>query len=163
MVNSIKGDYSIVVLEQLWTLFCFILTGVVIGVVFDIFRIIRKSFKTSDIITYIEDILFWCLTGFILLFSIFAFNQGELRAYVFIGIILGIIFHLLVFFFFFVKIFVAILQFCKKILGIPFRATVQFTKKYILRPSYHFLEKIKEKISKLEIKKQKKDKISDKI
>ena len=42
----------------------FVLNGFAIGFLFDIFRILRKAFKTTDTITYIEDILFWILTRF---------------------------------------------------------------------------------------------------
>ena len=60
-------------------LFCiFIINGIIIGVLFDFFRILRKTFKTSDLITYIEDSLFWILTGIIILYSIFVFNNGEI-------------------------------------------------------------------------------------
>lgn len=40
----------------------FTINGILIGLLFDFFRILRRSFKTKDIITYIEDILFWILT-----------------------------------------------------------------------------------------------------
>ena len=47
-------------------LFCiFIINGIIIGILFDFFRILRKTFKTSDLITYIEDSMFWILTGII--------------------------------------------------------------------------------------------------
>ena len=42
------------VYNQLFCLLIFILTGLVIGILFDIFRILRKSFKVPDIITYIK-------------------------------------------------------------------------------------------------------------
>ena len=71
------------------------ITGTLLGVVFDIFRILRKSFKTSDIVTNIEDIIFGIATGTILLISIFLFNNGELRLFVFIGIIFGIVMYML--------------------------------------------------------------------
>ena len=58
-------------------LFCiFIINGIIIGILFDFFRILRKTFKTSDLITYIEDSMFWILTGIIILYSIFVFNNG---------------------------------------------------------------------------------------
>ena len=69
----------------------FILTGFIIGILYDVFRILRKSFKTLDIVTYIQDIIFWILTGIILLYSIFTFNNGELRGYIFIGILSGVV------------------------------------------------------------------------
>ena len=73
----------------------FTIDGIIIGVLFDIFRILRKSFKTSDIVTYIEDIIFWILTGFIILYSIFVFNNGQLRLFMFLGIILGAFIYML--------------------------------------------------------------------
>ena len=84
-------------INQLYTLFVFILSGAVIGILFDLFRILRKSFKTPDIITYIEDILFWVISGFLIISAIFKFNDGELRAYLFIGIFLGIIIYIMLF------------------------------------------------------------------
>ena len=76
-------------MEQLLCLIAFTVTGIVIGVLFDVFRILRRSFKTADWLTTLQDILFWILAGFITLFSIFKFNNGEIRSYIFIGIALG--------------------------------------------------------------------------
>ena len=36
----------------------YILCGLAIGIFFDIFRILRKTFKTSNFMTYIEDTIF---------------------------------------------------------------------------------------------------------
>ena len=63
-------------LEQLINFIYFIITGMLLSIVFDVFRILRKSFKTSDLITNIEDILFGIITGIIILNSIFLFNNG---------------------------------------------------------------------------------------
>ena len=65
-------------LSQFNTVFIFFLTGICIGLLFDFFRIQRKVLKTCDFITYIQDILFWILAGFVILFSIFKFNNGEI-------------------------------------------------------------------------------------
>ncbi len=98
-------------------LFCvFIINGLLIGLLFDFFRILRKSFKTSDIITYIEDILFWILTGIILLYSIFTFNNGEIRFYMFLGVILGCIIYMLLFSRDIVNTITKIVLFFKKII-----------------------------------------------
>lgn len=95
-------------LNQLYVFAMFLLTGGIIGILFDIFRILRKSFKTSDFITYIEDIIFWILSGIILIYSIFVFNNGELRIYIFIGLLLGLSIYLLLLSKYFIKINVAI-------------------------------------------------------
>ena len=91
-------------MNEIYIFLLFILTGMSIGILFDIFRILRKSFKTIDFITYIQDFLFWLLAGAILLYSIFSFNNGELRGYIFIGVILGIILYMLILSKYFVKI-----------------------------------------------------------
>ena len=81
------------IINQGYLFLIFIINGIIIGLLFDFFRILRKSFKTKDTITYIEDILFWILTGVVILYSIFTFNNGEIRLFMFLAIILGIILY----------------------------------------------------------------------
>lgn len=82
-------------INQAYLFLIFILNGIIIGIVFDAFRILRKSFKTPNIITYIEDILFWIMATTIVMYSIFVFNNGAFRAYIFIGIFIGIATYML--------------------------------------------------------------------
>ena len=91
-------------INQLYTLFVFILSGAVIGILFDLFRILRKSFKTHDIITYIEDMLFWILTGLFLLYIIFKYSFGQLRIYMFVSLIIGIVIYFLTISKYFIKL-----------------------------------------------------------
>ena len=148
----------LLVFEELITLFCFFLTGVVIGILFDIFRIIRRSFKTADFIICIEDICFWLLAGLILLFSIFTFNNGELRLYVFLGILFGTLIYLLTLSKYFILIFVQIITFIKKILWHPISKIIQLLTK-VFSPIKTFFVKIRLKV----INRMKKnDKISSK-
>ena len=83
--------------NQAYLFLVFSLTGVIIGILFDFFRILRRTIKTSNFITYIEDILFWILTGFLILYNIWYFNNGEIRIYMFLGIILGLTLYMLIF------------------------------------------------------------------
>ena len=131
-------------INQLNTLFNFILTGITIGIVFDIFRILRKSFKTLDFITYIQDFIFWLLTGIILLFSIFTFNDGELRGYIFVGIAIGIILYILVFSKYIIKIVSSVIIFIKNIFSYPIKVIVNFIKKH----KYKSFSKFKNKFYK---------------
>lgn len=104
------------VTNQAFIFFVFILTGFLIGILFDIFRVLRRSFKTSDIITYIEDIIFWIITGLIILYVSFVFNNGQIRGYTLLGLMLGGILYLLIFSNIFIKVMVTILNHIKKIL-----------------------------------------------
>ena len=102
--------------NQLTQFFLYIVSGMAISIFFDIFRVLRKSIKTSNIITYIEDTIFWIIVGLFLIWEIFTISYGELRGYMFIGIILGIILYLLTISKFFININFKILIFLKKII-----------------------------------------------
>lgn len=145
-------------LNQAYIFLIFVINGLLIGILFDIFRILRKSFKTSDFITYIQDILFWTLTGFLIIFSIYKFNSGEIRIFVFAGLLLGIIFYLLTISKYFITINVKIITFISKILKIIFIYPIKFVfkiiKKIIIRPISSFFYKICQKFNKKYCKKR---------
>ena len=99
---------NIEIITQLNTFIMYFILGILIGLFFDLFRILRKTFKTPDFITYIEDILFGFITGAVLLWIIFVFNNGELRFYMFFALILGSILYLITLSKYFIKINVKI-------------------------------------------------------
>ena len=126
---------------QLQLFFIFLINGLLIGLLFDFFRILRKAIKTADFITYIEDTLFWILTGFIILYSIFTYNNGEIRLFMFLAIILGILVYLAFISKIILSISLGIIDVVKKILGtvfhiikIPFCFFIKWIKKLFLNP-----------------------------
>lgn len=132
--------------NQAYLFLVFSLTGIAIGILFDIFRILRKSFKTPDIITYVEDVLFWILTGILILYNIWYFNNGEIRIYMFFGIIIGVMIYVLTLSNIFVKVITLIINKLKQILEIILRPIRYiFHKIYTLIKS--FFEKIAEKVT----------------
>lgn len=78
------------IINQLILFSIYLLSGVALCTLFDFFRSLRKNFKTSDHITIIEDILFWIIAGIILMLIIDKFSYGELRAYPFFGLVIGV-------------------------------------------------------------------------
>ncbi len=64
----------------------FFIIGIIIGIIFDIFKVLRKSFKTSDIVTFVEDLIFIILSGILTIFGILKLNGGEIRFFLFLGI-----------------------------------------------------------------------------
>ena len=108
----------------------FVINGILIGLLFDMFRISRKVIKTSNFITYIEDILFWILTGIIILYSIFVFNNGQLRFYMFLGIILGAICYLLFISSYVIRINVKIIN----IIFMPIKFIINLFRRIFMRP-----------------------------
>ena len=128
----------------------FIINGIIIGILFDFFRILRKSFETSDFTTYIEDILFWILTGVSILFTLFKFNNGEIRLYMFFAIGIGILFYILIFSSYIIKLNVSIICFLKKAIKkilfyiyIPIKFILKIVKKIIFKPIYFTFINIK--------------------
>ena len=55
--------------SQAYIFLCTVLGGIIVGFVFDLFRVSRKVIKTRNIIVYIEDMVFW-LIGSIIIFGI---------------------------------------------------------------------------------------------
>lgn len=144
--------------NQAYLFLVFTINGIIIGLLFDIFRILRKSFKTSDIITYLQDILFWILTGLILLYSIFTFSNGEIRFYMFLGVFFGCLIYMLVFSKYFIEINVKIILIFKKIIEktvsiiiFPFKIIIKFLKKILYKP----LKSITTNIKRIKINHQK--------
>lgn len=129
------------VINQANIFLIFTINGIAIGILFDIFRILRKSFKTSDIVTYMQDLLFWILTGFILLYSIFTFSNGEVRFYMFLGVFLGCLIYMILFSKYFININVKIISIIKKIIKtiisiiiLPLKILIRFLKKIFFKP-----------------------------
>ena len=126
---------------ELYLLCIFTISGFLIGILFDFVRILRKSFKTPDLITYIEDFLFWIITGAYLLFIIFKFSFGQIRLFMFISIIIGFTFYMLTLSHHFISINVKIITISKniimKIFNIiiyPFKIIFKILKKIVFKP-----------------------------
>ena len=126
---------------QAYLFLIFTINGIIIGLFFDIFRILRKSFKTSDIITYLQDFIFWIITAIILLYSVFKFSNGEIRLYMFIADFLGCIIYMLQFSKYFIKINLKIVNVIKiiitkiiNVMVIPLNATIKIFKKITIKP-----------------------------
>ena len=102
-------------INQLYILLSFFLAGISIGILFDIFRITRKSFKTPNIITYIEDTLFWILTGLIILATTVICTAGQIRLYMILMLITGAFIYFLLVSKYFININVKIIKILKSI------------------------------------------------
>ena len=132
--------------EQIYSLLIYIFSGIIIGILFDIFRILRKTFNTTDFATYIEDILFGLLTGIFIIFIMFNISNGQIRIYNIIGLIFGIVLYILLISKTFINISVKILIIIKKtiykIFIIPTKYIINLLKN-IFKPFTIFVINIK--------------------
>lgn len=131
----------------------FTIDGVLIGIIFDIFRILRKTIKTSDFVTYIEDFLFWVITSIILFYSIFTYNNGELRFFMFLAVILGFVLYICTISSYLIKINVKIINVIKRIflklfeiIYKPLIKTFKILKKVIFKPILFVIINIRKNI-----------------
>ena len=129
--------------NQLYLFLIYIVSGIGISIFFDIFRVLRKSIKTSNFITYIEDAIFWIIVGLFLIWEIFTISYGELRSYIFIGLIIGVILYLVTISKYFIKINVKILNFFKSIILkiVSIIKTIYDFILRIVRPIYNLIKK----------------------
>ena len=120
--------------NQAYLFVIFTFVGMIIGILFDFFRILRKTFKTKDIITYIEDIIFWIMTGIIIIHSMYKFCDGELRFFMIIGIVLGTAIYMLTISRYVIIISLSIIKIIIVTLIYPIKTLFEMTKKIIFKP-----------------------------
>lgn len=64
------------------------IAGFIIGIFFDIYRIIRGK-ERIKIISILQDVLFWILCSIMVFIFLLRFNYGFLNLYVYVFILLG--------------------------------------------------------------------------
>ena len=144
---------------QVFQFMIFILDGIIIGTLFDLFRVLRKCFKTKDFLTNIEDIIFWILVGIIFIFTMYNYCSGELRLFMILGLFWGIAIYLVLISKYFIKILAYVINILKNVISfcfglirtlmiIIFRKSIYpfllLSKKIIFRPISLLYKKIRE-------------------
>ncbi|MDP4095041.1 MAG: spore cortex biosynthesis protein YabQ [Bacillota bacterium] len=81
--------------SQVYVFLFSLLGGAIISFIYDLFRIKRKAIKTGTLGMLLEDTLYWIIVTIVIFFIVYLSNDGELRGYIFIGVILGVILYLL--------------------------------------------------------------------
>lgn len=68
--------------------------GALVGMIWDIFRVKRKLVQTSDIVVYIEDILYWLIISVVLFLLMYYSKECELRSYILLGLFIGVVMYM---------------------------------------------------------------------
>lgn len=100
-----------------------ILAGLITGILFDLYRIIR-GFNTLKIIMVVEDILFWILTAIIIFIFLLYTNYAFIGTYVYLLMGLGILIHLKFFSKHFREACIGLLSFLYKVVRISLKKIV---------------------------------------
>lgn len=70
-----------------------VLAGLLLGLLFDTYRVMRRRTKPRGLVTSLGDLLFWALATTVTFTLLLLGNWGELRLYVFVGLSLGVAFY----------------------------------------------------------------------
>ncbi|MEW9096709.1 MAG: spore cortex biosynthesis protein YabQ [Clostridiaceae bacterium] len=129
MIISIEHQVKLVVFS--------LASGIITGILFDIYRIIRGFENPNKVITYIQDILFWIMSSVLVFIFLLYFNYAYVGFYVYLLIIVGIFFYLKLASDIFIKVLHNSISFIGKLLRI--------LKNIILFPIELLIYKIKNK------------------
>lgn len=95
-------------------LFYSFISGIITGILFDIYRVIRGLELPNKILGFIEDLLFWILTAIVIFIFLLYSNSAIMGIYVYLFITFG------------VYVYIRLLS--KKLIYIEFRLLTFFTR-----------------------------------
>ncbi len=75
--------------NQIRVFFLCVGIGLMSGFIYDLFKIIRKTFKHKNLYIQIEDLIYWIVVTFLAFLILLHKNNGEVRLYGMIGLLLG--------------------------------------------------------------------------
>ncbi len=111
--------------SQLYIFAISIICGAIVALIYDILRAKRKNFRTGAIMVHIEDFIFWIIASLILFVVAFNINDGDLRGFIFIGFITGIVLYMALL----SKFILKALSFLMKALKYPFSLSARIMSK----------------------------------
>lgn len=117
--------------SQLYTFIITIATGILLGALFDCYRVLRGTFRPKAIMTWVTDLLYWLIATMIVFLALVVSNWGELRFYVFLGIVSGVILYYRLLSLYAIRLLLAIIRLIKGIVTL-FKKTVVFIIKPIV-------------------------------
>ncbi|MFZ5966664.1 MAG: spore cortex biosynthesis protein YabQ [Bacillota bacterium] len=123
------------VFEQVYVFLSTLYGGMIIGFMYDLYRIFRRLFKPKKIATIVQDFFFWiCITivaASVLLFS----NSGQLRFYTFLGFAVGTVAYNRLLSTYVIRLIIFLLQTIKKwievfikVLYYPIKVVIKITR-----------------------------------
>ena len=111
----------IFIVEQVYIFMYSIIGGAIAAFFYDFLRIKRRAIKTNVLILGLEDILYWLAAAIFLFLMVYKSNSGEMRGYIFIGNIIGVLLYESLISNIFIKSSVMIINIIKKILIFIFK------------------------------------------
>lgn len=90
--------------------------GILFAVIYDLVRIFRKIIPHPNWLVQLEDSLYWLACAFIGFGILYIHNYGDIRLFIFLGMILGAVFYLLTLSIIFMRIATYIIELLRSII-----------------------------------------------
>ena len=103
--------------------------GLILGIVFDFFRILRKNFKGASSVVWLQDVLMWVIMLAVVYTTLFITNNAQIRWYEFLGFGSGAAVYMVAFSKWIVLVSTAVISFFKKIFGCARNARCGYQKR----------------------------------
>lgn len=75
---------------QIWSLLMMVASGGALGAVFDVYRIVAGHVRFGRLLVSAIDLLYWIAATIIVFRVLYITNSGEVRVFVFLGLLLGL-------------------------------------------------------------------------
>ena len=135
---------------QAWLFLSTVAAGFIIGLAYDIFRILRKTVPHRAWIVQVEDLIYWLAASLLMFHFMMNRNYGEIRFFSILGAALGMVVYFLSISPLVMKVSVAILEFLKKVIVAtlrivltPVRFIIKFVANIVRPPAKWILKNIK--------------------
>ena len=98
-----------------------VLVGAAIGLLYDAFRIFRKTARHNGLAVQLEDLLFWLTATGLTFYFILHRNYGEIRPFLLLGIVIGVVLYFATVSRWVVAVMVAVVNYIKKVVKVAVR------------------------------------------
>jgi spore cortex biosynthesis protein YabQ len=116
--------------SQLSTFLTTIATGITLGVLFDCYRVLRGTYRSKVLMTWVTDLLYWLIATVIVFIALVISNWGELRFYVFLGILSGVGLYYRLLSLYVIRLFSGLIKLIKSIVTLIKKSFILF----VIRP-----------------------------
>lgn len=103
--------------QQALLFFTCVKTGIVMGMLYDLIRVFRKIIPHPNWVVQIEDLLYWIACGCFSFVMIYWENYGQIRGFVFMGILIGITLYFSTASILFMNIATRVINWVKKVIS----------------------------------------------
>lgn len=125
--------------DETITFFTFIIIGIIIGIVFDFFRALRKVKKYNEKYICIQDILFFLIISIVLIGTLIYKLEYSLRLYLFFSLFLGIVIYISTISSYIIRFFIMIIKISNSIINFIFLPIIMYKEGFTT--IYNFLVK----------------------